>query len=389
MRLGVLSRLLVAVCLVVVGHALSAGGPPRADRGVRIVAFSADGKLLAAGTGEPDQEGTATVWDVATRKPLWTHREKKGIPAVAFTPDGKSLAIGSYDKSAKLLDVAGGKEKMQWQHPHEVRAVAIALDGKALATACWDGMVRVYDLDSGGLKATCQAPKDRLYRVQFSPDGKWLVSAGHEGGPKLWNAATGEEKRDFTFKHDGFFVPTALFSDDGRWLVTGGYDGTIRLWSLETGKMRAMFGGIGGVGTLDYSAAAGKLVANSSLFDLTFRDPTANELEQIKLLIARLDDDSYDVREATCKELLKMGFVAEPELRRAVKEEKSAEVRIRARQVRQQILNSPRTFFTPRSDVATVKFSPDGKFLASGGKDGVVRLTDINSAKEVAKFVAE
>src|SRR5271165_1222559 len=82
----------------------------RADEplGVRAVVFSPDGKLLAAGTGEPKEPGTVTLWEVATRKERWQHQEKDGIPALAFSPDGRTLAIAVYDGAARLLDVGTG-----------------------------------------------------------------------------------------------------------------------------------------------------------------------------------------------------------------------------------------------------------------------------------------
>jgi WD40 repeat protein len=365
-------------------------GEQPTTRGVRAIAFSADGKLLAASTGEPVQEGTVTVWDVATRKPLWTHREKQGIPAVAFSPDGQTLAIGGYNKTAKLLDVADGKERAKFDHPNEVRALAFSPDGKLLATACWDGALRLWDLATGGEKLTCKGPKDRLFQVQFSPDGKSLVSAGHRDGPKLWDAATGAEKRNLKLTHGGFYVATALFTPDGRWLLTGGYDGTVRLWNLATGQLRAVFSGTGGVDRLAFSTEAGMMAANSSLFELTLRDPTAKEQEQFRSLLTKLEDDSYDVREATCQELQRIGFVAERELRRAMKEAKSAEVRIRARQVRQEMLSKPLRTLRGHSDqVETIAFSPDGKLVASGARDGTVRFWDVTTGQETAKLVAE
>src|SRR5229473_3457935 len=56
----------------------------RADEplGVRAVAFSSDGKQLAAGTGEPKEHGSVTLWEVATGKPRWQHQEKDGVPGV-------------------------------------------------------------------------------------------------------------------------------------------------------------------------------------------------------------------------------------------------------------------------------------------------------------------
>ena len=56
------------------------------------------------------------------------------------------------------------------------------------------------------------------------------------------------------------------------------------------------------------------------LFDLNLRGPNAKEQERIRALLVKLNDDSYDVREAAGKDILEVGFIAEAELQRAAKE---------------------------------------------------------------------
>src|SRR5262249_20146568 len=98
------------------------------------------------------------------------------------------------------------------------------------------------------------------------------------------------------------------------------------------------------------------------LFEFNLREPTAPDLQRIRSLLAKLDDDAYEVREAAGKELLEVGFVAEPELRRASKEAKSAEVRIRTRRLRAEMLSQSRAALTGHTaGVEHVAFSPDGK----------------------------
>src|SRR5258708_16399009 len=143
---------------------------------VRAVAFSPDGKTLAACTGEPNVTGTVTIFDMNTRKSIWTHTEKTGIPAVAFSPDGKTLAIASYDHTAKLLDIVGGKVMATLDHLKEVRGVAFSPDGKLLATACWDMAIRVWDLATKAERLTFKGLKHRPFRVALSPHGKLLLA---------------------------------------------------------------------------------------------------------------------------------------------------------------------------------------------------------------------
>jgi WD40 repeat protein len=365
-----------------------AGEPPLPA--VRSVAFSPDGKLLAAGTGEPKEAGTVTVWEVATRKVRWTQRTTVGVPAVVFAPDGRTLAIAQYDNAAKVLDTAAGKEVRALRHPKEVRNIAFSPDGKRLATACWDGIVRVWDLADGKAALTCAGHKGRVNSVAFSPDGVWLLSTSDRDGAKLWDAVAGIERH--TLPHGSFVVSCGTFSADSRWALTCGYDGTTRLWDVATGTPRFRLSGTGGIGNVAYSPKARTLAVcgygrDASLFDLNLNEPAAADRERIRTLLAQLDDDSYDSREAAGAALLKIGVPAEPDLRRAASESKSAEVRIRARRVRLEMLSHPRGRLRGHTDsVPGVAISPDGQTVATGSKDGTVRLWDAVSEQETARL---
>jgi WD40 repeat protein len=383
-----------ALALAVLLTAVLAGrGEGPAGHGLRVVAFSPDGRLLAAGTGEPQETGEVIVWDVASGQVRFRHTEKTGVPALAFAPDGRTLAIGVYDRAARLLDVATGRVRRTFPHPREVRTVAFSPDGLTLATACWDRAVRLWDVASGVEKRVLAGHTDRVWTVAFSPDGKLLVSAAGNGGAKLWDPATGSQRH--AWKHGGFYVRCALFTADGRGVLTGGYDGTVRLWDVSSGQLRARFHNLGGVEGQALAPATGTLAVcdNSKdikLFHLNLGEPTAQERARIRELLARLDDNSYEVREAASKELLAVGLPAEPELRQALKESPSAEVRIRARRLRAELLSRPQGVLTGLPNrVETLAFTPDGKRLASGGKDGAVRLWDVAGRKEVARLVPE
>ena len=110
---------------------------------VRAIAFSRDGKLLAAGGGLPARKGEVKIWDVAARTLTTTITGHSDcIYAVAFSPDGTTLATASYDKLIKLWDVRTAREiRTLKDHIDAVYALEFTPDGKRLVSGSADRSV--------------------------------------------------------------------------------------------------------------------------------------------------------------------------------------------------------------------------------------------------------
>src|SRR5262249_48699747 len=103
--------------------------------------------------------------------------------SVAFSPDGKTLAaaswLGAKDGGVKLWEAATGPERATLRGPTGVVvSVAVSPDRKTLATGSLDRTVRLWDGATGKEYAVLKGHEGGVYAVAFSPDGKTLASAG-------------------------------------------------------------------------------------------------------------------------------------------------------------------------------------------------------------------
>lgn len=203
---------------------------------VRAVAFSPDGKWLAAAGGSPGQFGEIKLWDVATGQEVRTWRgHRDNIFALAFAPDGKTLATCSYDKLIKLWDVATGAElKTLKDHTDAVFAVAFSPNGKWLVSASADRTVKLWDVVTGQRIYTLSDALDAVNTIAFHPSGKWLAGAGADRIIHIWQigATEGKRVRSLIAHEDAINVIT--YSPNGKMLATSGADRALKLWDAET-----------------------------------------------------------------------------------------------------------------------------------------------------------
>jgi len=75
---------------------------------------------------------------------------------------------------------------------------------------------------------------DIVNSAVFSPDGKWIVTAGNDKIARVWDAATGKQIGD-DMKHE-WPVNSAVFSPDSKWILTASNDKTAGIWDIGTGK---------------------------------------------------------------------------------------------------------------------------------------------------------
>jgi WD40 repeat protein/transcriptional regulator with XRE-family HTH domain len=207
------------------------------------VALSADGALLAAGTGG----GEVWLWRVADRTPLLGLAAHTGtVWSVALAADGELLASGSGDGSVRLWETKTGRQRAALHgHSGDVWGVALSADGRLVASGGWDGTVRIWNTTTGRELAVLHGHTGTIRSVALSADGQLVASAGGDGTVRSWDTKSGRPFQAL-HGHTGGVWSVAL-SADGRVLASGGDDETIRLWEPTSGRELTTLHGHAGV----------------------------------------------------------------------------------------------------------------------------------------------
>jgi RNA polymerase sigma factor (sigma-70 family) len=122
----------------------------------------------------------------------------------------------------------------------DVFCVAVAPDGKVIATAGWDGVIRLWDPATGTERRRLAGHDFGVFSVAFSPDSRALASGGRDRTIRVWAVATGKELRRLA-GHEGP-VNFVAFSPDGKMIASKSNDGTLRLWDIATGREQRRLG---------------------------------------------------------------------------------------------------------------------------------------------------
>jgi len=244
-----------------------------------LIRLSADGQLLAAGTGH----GPIKLWDTRSGKLLADLAGTEGQTPRAFSPVDDRLLVSTHLKSLSLYDLeamklrsfveletslgsinfferfspdgkiflidSAGKNRVTVWETSTARMISsracseplfkstFSPDSKTVLSSCGGRKAILWDAHTGNVIAEF-VPNERILLSRFAVDAKTVTTITDNGQVQDWDAGTGRSKNSWSSQKSIFY---AAFSPDGQTLGTVGWNGMATLWDVGNQREKNRF----------------------------------------------------------------------------------------------------------------------------------------------------
>lgn len=257
-----------------------------------------------------------------------------GASSICFSPDGKRVAsagfsplVGDKILDFKIWDVTSGEEVFSINFPeHRATGICFNPDGKSIAVVSAKhnrsregSMLRIIDVASGKEIFSHSEDAITLQKINFSPKGDYFAISSNDKIIRIWDAQNFKVTQTLAGHSEA--IENIAFSPDGKRLLSSSYNNPWKVWDIVSGK-EILVPPVNKVGAYNACLSPdGRFIAANNPSGVLLIDATSGaELHKFK------------------------GHLGV---------------------------------------IRCLAFSPDGRWIASGGQDNLVKIWDVNSASEI------
>ena len=198
--------------------------------------FSPDGKLVATGA----RDSKVRLWSSSDGRQIACFALPAGVkPSVlAFLPSDPPMLVCGGGDAAGLFEPETGKVIRLFRgHTDDVKGLAVSADGTRLVTTGEDRTARIWDVASGREVVKLAGDGCRFGAAAFAPDGERVATAVDESAVVVWDAEEGTRVLELA---ENASIWSIMFSGDGRRILTGSCK-VAKLWDAVSGRELRVF----------------------------------------------------------------------------------------------------------------------------------------------------
>jgi WD40 repeat protein len=259
---------------------------------------------------------------------------------------------------------------VQLGHSTYVTSVAFSPNGRFILTGSEDSTACLWEAATGDEIRCFQGHSASVKSAIFSPDGRQVLTGSEDGTARVWNIKTGRQILQLKTKS---LVSSVSFSPDGRWILTAGNDPNVRLWDAATGAELHRWEIPPEQGAYASFSPNGELVLICAGKEVTLWDRESSNLRLRFQISVQSSVFSSDGRFLLGAENDGSAILFDANSGHEI-----------------------RRFMEPSFSIKAVAFSPDGRFILTGGssninpsdpswKDGDAALWDISTARMIRR----
>ncbi|MCB1044837.1 MAG: WD40 repeat domain-containing protein [Acidobacteria bacterium] len=209
-------------------------------KALRAFAPNYSGTLLAAA----HDDGVTRVWDTVSNSHKSFHSQSEGAHLaqndVAWFPDDHTFATASQDLTIRVWRIDQLDPLLTLHgHLYSVTALAVAPNGQALVSGDSSGQLRYWGEDALNYRQTRWDTPHMAYTARFNHAGSAVVSTGWEGWIAIFDPGSGQIVQQWR-GHDTSGV-RARFSPDDQLLASTGNDQMMKVWDISKKEPELVF----------------------------------------------------------------------------------------------------------------------------------------------------